>query len=70
MNTEAFRRFAAQHGFFFEDVLACVDWLSTDVSAPPPAAWNTMTVFQRETLVIMIGEQLVRKLAELRVWPA
>jgi len=70
MDTTAFRRFAEQHGFPCDDVLACVDWLSHEADRPPPAAWNTMTVTERETLVIMIGEQLVRKLAELRMWPA
>jgi hypothetical protein len=29
-----------------------------------------MTVLERETIVIMIGEHLGRKLAELRMWPA
>jgi hypothetical protein len=67
---DAYHRFVAQHGFAYDDVRACVDWLSEESDRPPPAAWNTMTVFQREHLFIMIGEELVRKLAALRMWPA
>ena len=70
MDTTAFRRFAEQHGFAYDNVLACVDWLSDEADRPPPPVWHTMTVADRETLVIMIGEQLVRKLAALRMWPA
>jgi hypothetical protein len=67
---EAYYRFAQQTGHAYHDVLRCIVWLEDASDRPPPLCWSMMTVPERETLVVVIGEELVRKLAELRKWPA